>query len=86
MNSTGIHEDAGLIPDLAQWVKGCSVAMSSGAGHRCGLNPAWLWLWSRSAAAALIQPLAWVLSCATSAALKIPKKKKLQEGIPDVAQ
>ena len=36
---------AGSIPGLAQWVKGT----------------AWLWLWWRPAAAALIRPLAWEL-------------------------
>ena len=34
------------------------------------------WLWCRSAAAALIQPLAWELPYAMGAALKRKKKKK----------
>ena len=35
------HEDVGVIPGLAQWVKGpvSGVAMSCGVGHRCGLDP-----------------------------------------------
>ena len=41
-----------------------------GVGQRYGSDPALLWLWRRPAAAVRIQPLAWELPYAASAALK----------------
>ena len=49
--------------------------MSCGAGHRCGLDLALLWLWHRSAATAPIRPRAWEPPYAAGAALEKEKKK-----------
>ena len=50
--------------------------MSYGVGHRHNLDPALLWLWRRSAAAVLIQPLVWEIPYAGKCSPKKKKKKK----------
>jgi len=50
------------------------MAVNCGIGHRCGLDPALLWLWCRPAGAAPIRPLAWEPPYASSAALKKRQK------------
>ena len=56
--------------------QGSGIAMSCGVGHGRGSDPTLLWLWSRQAAADLIQPIAWKLPYATHAAFKKKKKKE----------
>ena len=48
-------------------------------GHRHSLNPALLWLWSRLAAAAPMQPLAWESPSTVGAVLKSKKKGKKEK-------
>ena len=67
-NPTSIYEDAGSIPRLVSYDVGC----------RCGLDPEWLWLWCRPAAATLIRPLAWELTYAMGTALKRKKRTILR--------
>ena len=69
-NPTRNHDIAGLIPGLAQWVGGSSVAVSCGVGCRHGSDPVLLWLWCRPTAAALVRPLTWEPPYAVSVALK----------------
>ena len=46
------------------------------AGRRCNLDPEFLWLWCRPAAAAPIQPLDYEFPYAIDVALNRKKKKK----------
>ena len=55
--------------------KGSGVAMSCGVGYRRGSDPAWLWVWRRPLATALIGPLAWEPLNAVGTALKRQKIK-----------
>ena len=58
-----------------------SVAVSCGIGRRHGSDHAFLWLWLRLAAVALIEPLVWEPPYAAGEALKKKKKKKKREHI-----
>ena len=73
-NPTGNHEDTGLSPGLAQWVKDPTVSCS--VGHRRGSDLALLWLLCKLAVTALNGLLAWDPPYAVDAAPKRPKKKK----------
>ena len=58
--------------------------MSCGVCHRCGSDPALLWLWHSPMATNLIRPLAWEPPYAVGAAqekAKRQKKKKRREFI-----
>ena len=53
--------------------------MNCGVGHRCSLDPMWLWRGGGSGAAGVGRPLAWEPPCAAGAAVKKKKKKKKKE-------
>ena len=69
-NPTRIHEDAGLIPGPALWVK-----HEVWRSCRCSSEPVLLWLCCRLAAAALILSLVWELPYAVGVALKKEKRR-----------
>ena len=75
-NPASIHEDAGLIPDLAQCIKDQMLPQGCGIGHRCGLDLELLWLWHGPTAAVPIRPPPWELPYAAGAAVKRERKKE----------
>ena len=52
--------------------------VSCGVGHRCSSDLILLWLWHRSEALALIQPLAWEPPYAVGVAIKKKQPKVIE--------
>ena len=67
-------------PCSVGWRSG--IAMSSGVGHRCGSDPALLWLWHRLVATVRIWSLAWEPPYAVGMALKNQKNKEQWKNWP----